>query len=71
MSYHSSILERKQMLIKYSNVYQTKDKDRIGVNKYGLYPVLYGSYATFAEADKAKKEIQNGQSRSLALIESL
>jgi hypothetical protein len=27
MSYHSSILERKQMLIKYSNVYQTKDKD--------------------------------------------
>jgi hypothetical protein len=55
------------MLIKYSNVYQTKDiTRRIGVNKYGLYPVLYGSYATFAEADKAKKEIQNGQSRSLA-----
>jgi hypothetical protein len=59
ISYHCSALERKQMLIKYSNVYQTKDKTRrIGVNKYGLYPVLYGSYATFAEADKAKKEIQ-------------
>jgi hypothetical protein len=51
-----ALLERKQMLIKYSNVYQTKDiKPDIGVNKYGLYPVLYGSYATFAEADKAKK----------------
>jgi hypothetical protein len=28
---------------------------RIEANKYGLYPVLYGSYATYAEADKAKK----------------
>ncbi|MDD5152131.1 MAG: SPOR domain-containing protein [Flavobacterium sp.] len=31
---------------------------RIPQNKYGLYPVLYGSYATFAEAEKAKQEIQ-------------
>jgi hypothetical protein len=23
---------------------------RIEANKYGLYPVLYGSYATYAEA---------------------
>jgi len=32
---------------------------RIPQNKYGLYPVLYGSYATLAEAEKEKKEIQN------------
>lgn len=31
---------------------------RIPQNKYGLYPVLYGSYATFAEAEKDKKAIQ-------------
>ncbi|WP_339919296.1 SPOR domain-containing protein [uncultured Flavobacterium sp.] len=45
---------------------------RIGVNKYGLYPVLYGSYATFAEADKAKKEIQKADNpEAWLLIESL
>jgi hypothetical protein len=32
---------------------------RIAQNKYGLFPVLYGSYATFAEAEKAKQEIRN------------
>jgi cell division protein FtsN len=26
--------------------------------QYGLYPVLYGSYATYAEADKAKKKFR-------------
>lgn len=31
---------------------------RIPQNKYGLYPVLYGSYTTFAEAEKDKKIIQ-------------
>lgn len=31
---------------------------RIPQNKYGLYPVLYGSYATFPEAEKIKREIQ-------------
>lgn len=45
---------------------------RIGINKYGLYPVLYGSYATFAEADKAKQEIQkNDNPEAWLLIESL
>lgn len=45
---------------------------RIGINKYGLYPVLYGSYATFAEADKAKREIQkNDNPEAWLLIESL
>jgi hypothetical protein len=38
---------------------------RIGVNKYGLYPVLYGSYAT--KADKAKK-FKNGQSEAWLLV---
>jgi hypothetical protein len=31
---------------------------RIPQNKYGLFPVLYGSYATFPDAEKAKQEIQ-------------
>lgn len=29
----------------------------LGINKNGLYPVLYGSYATFAEAEKEKDSI--------------
>ena len=33
------------------------DAKRIPENKNGLYPVVYGSYATFAEAQKAQKEI--------------
>lgn len=31
---------------------------RIPQNKYGLHPVLYGSYTTFAKAEKDKKLIQ-------------
>lgn len=30
---------------------------RLPVNKSGLYPVVYGSYATFAEAQKEQKDI--------------
>ncbi|WP_426094193.1 SPOR domain-containing protein [Flavobacterium sp. DSR2-3-3] len=33
------------------------DAKRIAPNKNGFFPVLYGSYDTFAEAEKAKKEI--------------
>lgn len=45
---------------------------RLDQNKYGLYPVLYGSYATFAEADKAKQEIQKTRNPDAwMLIESL
>ena len=45
---------------------------RIPQNKYGLYPVLYGSYATFPEAEKAKKEIQNTVNPDVwILVESL
>ncbi len=45
---------------------------RIPQNKHGLYPVLYGSYATFAEAEKAKKEIQEKDNpEAWLLIESL
>lgn len=33
----------------------------LGENKHGLFPVLYGSYATMAEAEKAQKEIQKGE----------
>lgn len=37
---------------------QGYDALRIPQNKYGLYPVLYGSYATYEEAENAKDEIQ-------------
>jgi hypothetical protein len=33
----------------------------LGENKHGLFPVLYGSYATMSEAVKAQKEIQKGE----------
>lgn len=45
---------------------------RIPQNKYGLYPVLYGSYVTFAEAEIAKKEIQKTVNPDAwVLVESL
>ncbi|WP_310377419.1 SPOR domain-containing protein [Flavobacterium sp.] len=45
---------------------------RIAQNKYGLFPVLYGSYATFAEAEKAKKVIQKTDNPDAwVLVESL
>jgi len=45
---------------------------RIPQNKYGLFPVLYGSYATFAEAERAKLEIQKASNPDAwILIESL
>lgn len=51
---------------------QGYDARRIPKNKHGLYPVLYGSYATFAEAEKIKKEIQNTENPDAwVLVESL
>ena len=45
---------------------------RIAPNKHGLFPVLYGSYATYAEAEKAKAEIQKTDNpEAWLLIESL
>ncbi len=45
---------------------------RIPQNKYGLFPVLYGSYATFAEAERAKQEIRNTiNPDAWVLVESL
>ena len=45
---------------------------RIPQNKYGLFPVLFGSYATFPEAEKAKQEIQKTVNPDAwILIESL
>jgi preprotein translocase subunit Sss1 len=45
---------------------------RIPQNKYSLFPVLYGSYTTFAEAEKAKKEINKTDNPDAwILIESL
>ncbi len=45
---------------------------RIPQNKHGLFPVLYGSYATFAEAEKARQEInETDNPDAWILIQSL
>ncbi len=45
---------------------------RIERNKHGLYPVLYGSFSTYAEAEKLKNEIrENENPEAWILIESL
>ncbi|MEO6175992.1 MAG: SPOR domain-containing protein [Flavobacterium circumlabens] len=44
----------------------------LGENKHGLFPVLYGSYPTMAEAEKAQKEIQKGENPDAwILVEAL
>ncbi|MCW2117998.1 SPOR domain-containing protein [Flavobacterium sp. 7A] len=48
------------------------DAKRIPLNKSNLYPVIYGSYKTFAEAEKAKKVINDKDNPDAwILIESL
>ena len=48
------------------------DAKRIAPNKNGFFPVLYGSYATFSEAEKAKKEIHEKHNpEAWILIQSL
>ncbi|RKS94796.1 sporulation related protein [Flavobacterium limicola] len=48
------------------------DAKRIAPNNNGYFPVLYGSYATFAEAEKAKKEINEKHNpEAWILIQSL
>jgi len=45
---------------------------RIERNKHGLYPVLYGSFSTYAEAEKLKNEIRAKENpEAWILIESL
>jgi hypothetical protein len=45
---------------------------RIAPNKHGLFPVLYGSYSTIAEAEKAKQEIHKKHNpEAWILIQSL
>lgn len=41
---------------------------RIEKNKFGLFPVLYGSYASYAEAQKAMAEIHANQSKEAWLM---
>jgi len=41
---------------------------RIDKNKFGLFPVLYGSYASYAEAQKAMAEIHKTQSKEAWLM---
>ncbi|BDB52271.1 SPOR domain-containing protein [Flavobacterium ammonificans] len=45
---------------------------RIERNKHGLYPVLYGSFTTYTEAEKLKNEIREKENpQAWILIESL
>ncbi|TRX37810.1 SPOR domain-containing protein [Flavobacterium sp. ZT3R18] len=45
---------------------------RLAVNKNGLFPVLYGSYSTFAEAEKEKAKItETDNPEAWILIQSL
>lgn len=45
---------------------------RLEVNEHGLYPVLYGSFATYAEAQKVKNEVRESENpEAWLLIESL
>jgi hypothetical protein len=45
---------------------------RIAPNRHGLFPVLYGSYSTIAEAEKAKQEIHKKHNpEAWILIQSL
>lgn len=41
---------------------------RLEKNKFGLYPVLYGSYATYAESQKAMAEIHKTQNKEAWLL---
>jgi hypothetical protein len=45
---------------------------RLEINKHGLFPVLYGSYSTYAEAQKVKNEVRESvNSEAWLLVESL
>ena len=45
---------------------------RLEINKHGLYPVLYGSFATYAEAQKVKNEVRESENPDAwLLVESL
>ncbi len=41
---------------------------RLEKNKYGLFPVLYGSFANYAEAQKAMRDIHRKQSKEAWLL---
>jgi hypothetical protein len=43
----------------------------LGINKNGFYPVLYGSYTTFSEAEKEKTRIIENNPEAWILIQSL
>lgn len=76
MSYHimaGAFREEKNAEKKFNQLSNQGYKARrIPQNKYGLFPVLYGSYATFAEAESAKQEIQKTVNpEAWILVESL
>ncbi|SDI65562.1 Cell division protein DedD (protein involved in septation) [Flavobacterium glycines] len=45
---------------------------RLDINEHGLYPVLYGSFATYAEAQKLKNEVRESENpEAWLLVQSL
>jgi preprotein translocase subunit Sss1 len=76
MSYHimaGAFKEERNAQMKFEQLstqgYKAK---RIPQNKYGLFPVLYGSYATYEEAEKVKNEIQKKENPDAwVLVEAL
>ena len=45
---------------------------RLEINKHGLFPVLYGSYSTYAEAQKVKNDVRESVNpEAWLLVESL
>ena len=56
-----ALLEMKEMpKKKFEQLIQLKDikRSRIPQNKHGLFPVLYGSYTTFSEAEKLNRKFK-------------
>ena len=54
-------------------IYQKLSKEgfkakRLAPNNHGLFPVLYGSYSTFEEAQKVRVEIQKTQTPDAWLL---
>jgi len=44
------------------------DAKRLSINKFGLYPVLYGSFATYAEAQQHMNEIHKNHNKEAWLL---
>lgn len=60
----SNAVEQYQRLLKLG----FKKARRLAPNKHGLFPVLYGSYSTYAEAHRVMKDIQKLENKDAWLL---